>query len=540
MKQNKDKSPTNKFPITKISILFCTALFYVLNPIVSFAAKDVRDSMVKIYSVQNKPDYDNPWNMDGPESVNGSGCVISGNRVLTNAHVISDQTFIQIRLYGQSKKYPARVLAVSHEADLALITPVDASLLTGVPSLQIGDLPEAQQEITVYGFPEGGETLSTTTGVISRIEHQIYIHSIQDLLAAQIDAAINRGNSGGPVILENKIVGIAMQLRKESENIGYMVPAPIIKHLLLDLDDGNYDGIPKAGIALQKVENQSLKKMYRLKDDLSGVLIIDIIPGSPASGKLFPDDIILSIDGHSVADDGTVEFRPKERTDFSYYIQQHQIGEAVSMNVFREGREETIELILKHKSDYERNDILTMIQEKRNELGPEVINDESAAMIVARELGVDLHKMSPSARQRIEDITESTKNVAGLVGRVDRIGTVRTFARKDGGEGKVASIFISDETGSIRVALWDEMTKAVSEEHISVGSIIQVRGAYVKPGLGNTIELNLGRMGTIKPLENDEIEELGVDFGQGYGLKKPQPLQATLDRLISIKKLAQW
>lgn len=175
--------------------------------------------------------------------------------------------------------------------------------------------------------------------------------------------------------------------------------------------------------------------------------------------------------------------------------------------------EETIELILKHKSDYERNDILTMIQDKRNELGPEVINDESAAMIVARELGVDLHKMSPSARQRIEDITESTKNVAGLVGRVDRIGTVRTFARKDGGEGKVASIFISDETGSIRVALWDEMTKAVSEEHISVGSIIQVRGAYVKPGLGNTIELNLGRMGTIKPLENDEIEELGVDFG---------------------------
>jgi len=346
LNHNTDKISDNKFPIIKISILFFIALFYILYPVISAAKTDIRDSMVKIYSVQNKPDYDNPWNMDGPESGNGSGCVISGNRILTNAHVISDQTFIQIRLYGQSKKYPAKVLAVSHEADLALITPVDASLLTGVPSLQIGDLPEAQQEITVYGFPEGGETLSTTTGVISRIEHQIYIHSIQDLLAAQIDAAINRGNSGGPVILENKIVGIAMQLRKESENIGYMVPAPIIKHLLVDLDDGNYNGFPKAGMALQKVENQSLKKMYSLKDGLSGVLITDIIPGSPASKKLFPGDIILSIDGHSVADDGTVEFRPKERTDFSYYIQQHQIGEAVSMNIFRKGREELIELTL--------------------------------------------------------------------------------------------------------------------------------------------------------------------------------------------------
>ena len=235
---------------------------------------------------------------------------------------------------------------MSHEADLALITPAEASVLNGVPYLQIGDLPEAQQKITVYGFPEGGETLSTTTGVISRIEHQIYIHSFQDLLAAQIDAAINTGNSGGPVILENKIVGIAMQLRKESENIGYMVPAPIIKNLLVDLDDGNYDGFPKTGMKLQKMENQSLKEMYGLKDNQSGALIIDILPGSPASGNLFPGDIILSMDGHPVADDGTVEFRPKERTDVSYYIQQHQIGEAVSMKIFREGREKSIELTL--------------------------------------------------------------------------------------------------------------------------------------------------------------------------------------------------
>ena len=177
--------------------------------------------------------------------------------------------------------------------------------------------------------------------------------------------------------------------------------------------------------------------------------------------------------------------------------------------------EETIELILKYKSDYERNDILTMIQEKRNELGPEVINDESAAMIVARELDIDLLKMSPNARQRIEDIDETTKNVAGLVGRVDRIGEVRTFTRKDdSSEGRVASIFISDETGSIRVALWDDKTKAITDEHISVGSIIQIRGAYVKMGLNNTPELNLGRVGIIRPLENDEIEELGVVFDE--------------------------
>ena len=174
--------------------------------------------------------------------------------------------------------------------------------------------------------------------------------------------------------------------------------------------------------------------------------------------------------------------------------------------------EETIELILKHRSDYERKDILTMIEEKREELGKEVINDESAAMIVARELGVDLHQMSPKARQRIEDITEATRNVA-ITAKVINIGTVRTFSRKDGGgEGKVGSLMVSDETGKMRVVLWDDLTKAVSEDIISVGDVVQLRGAYVKKGLGDALELNLGRMGQIRVLEDFEIEDLGIDF----------------------------
>ncbi len=174
--------------------------------------------------------------------------------------------------------------------------------------------------------------------------------------------------------------------------------------------------------------------------------------------------------------------------------------------------EETIELILKHRSDYERKDILEMIEEKREELGREVINDESAAMIVARELGVDLHQISPKARQRVEDITETTRNIA-LTAKIINMGTVRTFTRKNGGgEGRVASIMVSDETGSIRVVLWDDLTNAVSDNVVSVGDVIQIRGAYVKKGLGDSLELNLGRMGQIRILEDYEIEDLGIEF----------------------------
>jgi len=323
-----------------------TILFFFTFPVCALSKIDVRDSMVKIYSVQNEPDYDNPWNMKGPESSSGSGCVISGNRILTNAHVVSDQTYIQVRKYGQSAKHPAKVIAVSHEADLALITVDDPSFFKEIKPLKLGSLPELEQEVVVYGFPEGGVSLSTTKGVISRIEHQRYVHSRVKLLAGQLDAAINAGNSGGPVMVGDKIVGIVMQTRKKSENIGYMIPLPVIDQFLIDMEDGRYDGIPEDGIIIQSMENQSLKKMHGLNDDQTGALVISVAPGSSADGRILPGDVILSIDAHQVSDDATVEFRPKERTNCDYLIQKHQIGEYVTYEIQRQGTLKTVKIAL--------------------------------------------------------------------------------------------------------------------------------------------------------------------------------------------------
>lgn len=173
--------------------------------------------------------------------------------------------------------------------------------------------------------------------------------------------------------------------------------------------------------------------------------------------------------------------------------------------------EETIQAILKHLPEYDRKEVLNLIEEKRQELGPEIINEESAAMIVARELGIDLQQVSPRSRQKIEDISENTRNVT-LTAKVVHIGPVRKFSRKDAGEGKVASMVVADKTGSIRVALWDDVTKAVSEGAVSIGDVVQLRSAYAKKGLRDQIELNLGRMGGLRILEDYEIEELELDF----------------------------
>jgi S1-C subfamily serine protease len=328
-----------------LQLLIISSLLFSLTE-VSLANQNIQNSVVKIYTTQSNPDYDNPWNTLSPELIGGTGCVIKDNLILTNAHVVSNQTFIQVQSHGRPKRYSAKVVAVSHETDLALLTVDDPSFFQNLEALELGELPEMQQEVVVYGFPIGGDTLSATKGVISRIESQSYAHSGHEFLALQIDAAINPGNSGGPVMVGNRVVGVVMQILSDGENIGYIVPTPIIKHFLVDLEDGHYDGFPEDGTVIQTMENPGLKSKYGLNDEQTGGLVIAILPGSPAAGKIFLDDVILSIDGNKVADDGTVDLGSTGRISANHLIQMHQIDELLKVGILRNGERKHVEFKL--------------------------------------------------------------------------------------------------------------------------------------------------------------------------------------------------
>lgn len=318
------------------------SMAYPQNRVAAAGIFDPAEAIVKIYTYHDVPDYQNPWSRRGTFATTGSGCIISGKRILSNAHVVSDATFVQVRRHGTARRYPARILSVSHATDVALLTVDDPEFFKGVEPLEFGDLPYVQQEVLVYGFPFGGDSLSVTRGVVSRVEHQTYAHSSCRFLAVQIDAAINPGNSGGPALISNRVVGVVMQGISQADNIGYIVPVPIIRHFLTDLEDGRYDGFPSLGVVMQSTENPDIKKRYQMPPRATGMLITDVVRGSPAEEKIWPNDILLAIEDHPVADDGTVEFRPKERTSISYYIQEKQVGDPLSVTLWRNGAETTI------------------------------------------------------------------------------------------------------------------------------------------------------------------------------------------------------
>lgn len=301
-----------------------------------FASQNIEESIVKIYTVSKIPNYSIPWNSSIRHS-HGSGSIIAGNRILTNAHVVANETFIEVKRYGDTKRYEAQVEYISHQVDLAILKLKDESFFQGTKSLSLGSLPKLQQSVTVYGFPMGGNALSVSSGVVSRIEHTQYAHSQETFLAVQIDAAINPGNSGGPAISDGKIVGIVMQQIKNSQNIGYLVPPQIVQHFLDDIKDGRCDGFSNLGISTQKMENEALRALYKMSKNQSGVMILDISEKSSLHHLLKEGDILLAIDGHTIENDGTVAFVDDQFTSYMYYVDKKQLGEKIELTLLRDG-----------------------------------------------------------------------------------------------------------------------------------------------------------------------------------------------------------
>lgn len=320
-----------------ILLCSCTCLF-----------AEEKDIVVKIYVVFSEHNYHEPWQMKGISSRHGSGVIIEGNRILTNAHVVCDNTFIQVRKSGQAKRYTAVVDMIDHKSDLALLKVNDPDFFKGISPVGFGNFSHIKDEVYAYGFPEGGDKLSITKGVVSRVEHKNYKHAGSYLIACQLDASLNHGNSGGPIFKNGKIVGIAFQnhFGPQVENIGYMIPVPVIRHFLEDIVDNHLDGIPEFGISMQKLENQDMRAFYQMTDIQTGVLINAVYPDSPAIGYLEVNDVLLKVDDFSVDNDGTIEFRKGERTYLGFIIQQKQINESVRLNVLRNGKILSVEMPL--------------------------------------------------------------------------------------------------------------------------------------------------------------------------------------------------
>lgn len=284
----------------------------------------VLDSVVKIFCDHSEPNYSLPWQRQRQTSSFCTGFLATGDRgerwIVTNAHCVEYSSQVRVQRRSDNKKFIARVLSIGQESDTALLTVDDPEFWHNPAFVAFGDIPSLQDQVTVVGFPTGGDTVSFTSGIVSRIEMTTYSLAAASLLGIQIDAAINPGNSGGPMFSsKGDCVGIAFQKATESgvDNIGYVIPVPVLFHFLDDYKAyGTYLGFPAIGINTQHMEAAALRAAYNVTGGEQGLLISKVLKISPSYGQLHDKDVLLEFDGSPVALDGTVPFSTGERIAF--------------------------------------------------------------------------------------------------------------------------------------------------------------------------------------------------------------------------------
>ena len=337
-----------------VAVLFASGLrFHAAEPAAPVTTTNVaaagagsgtiENSVVKIFATVRYPNPYQPWTKDSPEDQTGSGVVIEGRRILTNAHVVDYASQVQIQANQAGDKISATVEAIAPGIDLAVLKLDDEKFFdTHPPLARAKTLPGIKDTVLTYGFPEGGNSLSITKGIVSRVEFTPYNFPVSGL-RIQIDAAINPGNSGGPAAVGDKMIGLTFSRLNEAENIGYIIPSEEIELFLQDIADGHYDGKPAMYDELQTLENPALRAFLTLPPNVEGMVVHKPYKNDPVY-PLKEWDVITKIGDTPVDDQGMIKLGDDLRVHFQYEIQHIATNGTVSLTIVRAGKELKVNL----------------------------------------------------------------------------------------------------------------------------------------------------------------------------------------------------
>ncbi|TKJ39193.1 MAG: serine protease [Planctomycetes bacterium B3_Pla] len=300
------------------------------------------ESVVLIRCVKQGFNYVTPWKRASMSRVAGSGFIVAGNKILTNAHNVSNSRYVELRKENLAKRFAARVVFIGHDCDLAMLAVDDESFFQGTAALELAGIPKVNTTVSTYGFPVGGDRISVTEGVVSRVEMDTYVHPAADKhLVIQTDAAINPGNSGGPVVQDGKVVGVAFQGLREADNIGYMIPTTVIRHFLKDIENGKYDAFGSMGTLFYPgLHSDSYSDYLKVPPNEDGVVVLGTLMHSSIESVLKADDVMTRIDEYNIDNDGMVQIHGL-RLSISEVVESKQIGETTQLTFYRRGERMT-------------------------------------------------------------------------------------------------------------------------------------------------------------------------------------------------------
>ncbi len=316
--------------------------------------QDIETKVVRVLATKTACYYHRPWKTPSFSTVGASGFFFKDEQnfpgmqglILTNAHVVAMAESIKVSNGREKRRYNVRCIGTCHTADFAVLQmdPEDWAIYEKrngkVVPLELGDSDTLRvgDKVFGWGYPLGGERLSKSEeGEINRIEVNEYVYSREYWLMVQASLQQNKGNSGGPVLRGEQVVGVASQLIQESDRINYFIPINLVKSLLPVLH--KQDLIPKWRVIIQHMFPK-LKEYYGLDAESGGVLVGYMIPdGGAYKFGLRPNDILLEIDGHQIDNFGDIFLESlDQKINFSEILNRKKVGDPLALKVLRQGQ----------------------------------------------------------------------------------------------------------------------------------------------------------------------------------------------------------
>lgn len=285
----------------------------------------------------------------------GTGFIISEDgMILTNKHVVSIEDAEYTVYTNDGKKFTAKVLAVDPVQDLAILK---INSVNSLPTIRLGDSSKVEigQTVIAIGNALGEFRNTVSVGVISGLQRTItasgggLTETIEDVI--QTDAAINQGNSGGPLLnLRGEVIGINTAIVSGAQNIGFAIPINQAKRDIEQVKATGKISYPYLGVWYVMI-TPTLQQQYDLAVDYGAWIGRDeqglatkeaVVPGSPAAkAGLMRDDIILEMDGQKLSPENSL----------AKAIQRYRPGDKVNLKVLRKDKELFFDIVLGERKE---------------------------------------------------------------------------------------------------------------------------------------------------------------------------------------------
>ena len=309
--------------------------------------QEVQRSVVKILAVQRGPNLLQPWQRQPPQRVAGSGVVIDGQRILTNAHLAMYAGQIEVQPFQSRDTFTAKVVALSPAMDLAILKldkvekKDEQAFFKDRPAIRLaGKPPQIKDNVNIYGYPIGGAGQSVTKGTVSRIEYAA-LGARGVGLRVEVSAGVNIGNSGGPALVKDQMVGLVFAVSRQGQNLGYLIAPEEIAMFLDDIRDGQYAGKPQMWDVVHRLENAALRAKLGLDRSTRGILVTGTSPIKPT--VLQKGDIITKIGDHDIDNVGMVSVKPNLHLPFMYLVSKVVKNDTIPLTLIRNGQTKSVE-----------------------------------------------------------------------------------------------------------------------------------------------------------------------------------------------------